>query len=39
MNHEKEIYEMCIDKIKKAENLRCEVDNIISTCGATPFTQ
>lgn len=37
MNHEKEIYEMCIDKIKESENLKCEVDKIISTCGATSF--
>lgn len=39
MSHEKEIYEMCIDKIKKSENLRCEVDKIIPTCGTNSFIQ
>lgn len=39
MNHEKEIYELCIDKIKESMKLLNEVDQIISTCGATPFTQ
>ena len=37
MNHEKEIYEMCVDKIKESMKLRNEVNQIVPTCGADPY--
>lgn len=37
MNHEKEIYEMCIDKVKESMKLLNEVDQIVRTCGTCEF--